>query len=143
MRHEITEENIVLAAADTEALALMLGERSRGVRDADPSISNLIETLQIADIVASGPELDGRVRMNSSISLVESGFASRELVLTWPNDAAPEQGRISVLSPIGTALLGRRAGDDVTVKLPNGSYRVLTVTAVRAPQDETEPIASP
>jgi transcription elongation factor GreA len=51
------------------------------------------------------------------------------VTLVTHGDAAPSVGRISVTSPIGKAILGRRAGEVVTVRTPAG-VRVLTVTAV-------------
>ena len=45
------------------------------------------------------------------------------------SEANPAEGRISYVSPLGRALMGRRAGDDVVVKAPSGDrhYRVAEV----------------
>jgi regulator of nucleoside diphosphate kinase len=136
MKYQFNEADIVLSASDAEALMLMLGEYSRGARSGDDTLANLVEVVQVADIVASGPELDDRITMNACISYVEAGKVGRELMLTWPNAAVPEQGRVSVLSPMGIAMLGRRVGDQVLVALPNGARRQLTITGVRAAQAE-------
>jgi transcription elongation factor GreA len=40
--------------------------------------------------------------------------------LLGPYESAPEKGRISVTSPLGQALIGKRAGDEITVKTPGG-----------------------
>jgi transcription elongation factor GreB len=45
------------------------------------------------------------------------------------HDAAPREGRLSVESPIATALLGRGPGDQISVSLPRGT-RDLTVLSV-------------
>jgi len=137
MKQNFNETDIVLSASDAETLMLMLGERSRGARSDGDALADLVDLVQTADIVADGPALDNRITMNACISYVEAGRAGGELMLTWPNAAAPEQGRISVLSPMGTALLGRRAGDQVLVALPNGGRRTLTIISVRAAQAET------
>lgn len=128
---------IVLSTADVEALVLMLGERDRRSRAVADALAGLAEKLQIADIVAAGPALEGRVTMNACIRYIEAGTGGGELTLTWPNAAMPDQGRISVLSPIGTALLGRSVGDEVTVELPYDTRRTLTITEVRPHQTES------
>jgi transcription elongation factor GreA len=46
-----------------------------------------------------------------------------------PGTGDPRAGRISPDSPLGVALLGRRAGEDVEVQAPAGSWRA-TVVAV-------------
>ena len=76
--------------------------------------------------------------MNAVVRYVEPGSAGGEVTVTWPNAAAPDQGRVSVLSPIGTALIGRRVGDRVTVVLPNGTQRNLIIEAVRAAQEQDD-----
>jgi transcription elongation factor GreA len=45
------------------------------------------------------------------------------------SEANPSGGRISVASPVGKALLGRRAGDEVAVRTPQGEarYRVVSI----------------
>jgi transcription elongation factor GreA len=49
--------------------------------------------------------------------------------IVGPNEANPAQGRISNESPLGMALLGKKAGDVVSVRTPGGTreVRVLTV----------------
>ena len=56
--------------------------------------------------------------------------ASASLMLVKPGLADPAQGRISVFSPLGAALLAARAGDVVTLRifLCNTRFRVLKVT---------------
>ena len=126
-------EEIVLSAADAEALVLMMGERGRLSASAGASFNDLLELLQTAYIAVSGSMPQDRVTMNSRVSYVDhaSGEA-RALVLAWPNAAAPESGRVSVLSPMGSALLGRRVGARVSVELPRGAVRSLTITGVDA-----------
>jgi transcription elongation GreA/GreB family factor len=50
--------------------------------------------------------------------------------LVPPGDAAPLEGRISVASPVGRALLGRAGGEEVDVATPGG-VRGLTILSVR------------
>lgn len=63
--------------------------------------------------------------MNSRLRVrdVDSG---RDLTLTivFPSDADLEQGKISIVAPIGTALLGYRVGDTVEWRVPAGVRRL-------------------
>ena len=60
---------------------------------------------------------------------VDSGEIRRFTVL-GPDEADPATGSISFLSPVGQALLGREAGDEVTIPIPRGrvTYEILGVT---------------
>jgi regulator of nucleoside diphosphate kinase len=44
--------------------------------------------------------------------------------VVFPSEADSEQGKISILAPVGTALLGYRVGDTVEWKLPGGLRRL-------------------
>jgi regulator of nucleoside diphosphate kinase len=60
----------------------------------------------------------------------EPGDVRRSVVLVHPIEADAAVGRISVLSPVGLALLGRTPGSLVDVALPGG--RVLTIRILEA-----------
>ncbi|MDR0816495.1 MAG: transcription elongation factor GreA [Desulfovibrio sp.] len=53
----------------------------------------------------------------------------KTFTILGPDEAAPAKGSISLLSPVGQALLGREAGDEVTVDIPRGrvTYEILSV----------------
>ena len=50
--------------------------------------------------------------------------------LLGPYESAPEKGRISVTSPLGQALIGKTAGDEITVKAPGGTqeFEIVKIT---------------
>ncbi len=52
------------------------------------------------------------------------------LTLCYPLDAEPGRGFISVLSPVGSALLGRRVGDLIGWRTPLGELRQLRIAAL-------------
>lgn len=54
-----------------------------------------------------------------SVEDVDSG-EERDFTLLGPDDADPDKGSISFLSPVGQALLGREEGDEVTIEIPRG-----------------------
>lgn len=50
--------------------------------------------------------------------------------LLGPYESAPEKGRISVTSPLGQALIGKTAGDEISVKTPGGiqEFEIVDIT---------------
>ena len=71
------------------------------------------------------------VTMNSRVLFEnETTGERREVTLVYPSDADIDAGKISVLVPVGTALLGLRVGQSIDWTLPSGEkhrYRVIDV----------------
>jgi regulator of nucleoside diphosphate kinase len=84
----------------------------------------LKEELAQAEIVTSDEIPADVATMNSRVRLkdLDSGRES-VYVLVFPRDADVAQGRISVLAPIGTAIIGYRAGDVIVWSVPAGERR--------------------
>ncbi len=65
------------------------------------------------------------VTMNSMIELTDLGTdRSMKLKLVYPKESNYREGRISILSPLGSALLGYRVGDTVTFEAPGGPREI-------------------
>ena len=61
------------------------------------------------------------ITMNSTVSLVDVDTTEEEeFTLVFPKDADAESGRISVMAPLGTAMLGYRVGDVFEWDVPMG-----------------------
>jgi len=88
------------------------------------SLEAMIKTSVLIDESGGG----GSARLGSTVVVDVDGDKDTYL-LVGPAEADPVAGRISNLSPVGRALIGSRAGDEVTVQLPARSvlYRVLEV----------------
>jgi regulator of nucleoside diphosphate kinase len=54
----------------------------------------------------------------------------RKLTLCYPEDADPQSGFVSVLSPIGLSLLGEQVGSTVRWESPDGRLRMADVDAM-------------
>lgn len=75
---------------------------------------------------------DAVASMNAAVDYVEMPTGrQRTVVLVHPADADASAGRVSVLSPVGRALLGCAVGDHAEVQLPNGQPLRLLVAGVR------------
>lgn len=65
------------------------------------------------------------VTMNSKVCLRDMELGKDEFYeLVYPEDADIEQNKISILAPIGTAILGYRTGDTIEWKVPAGIRRL-------------------
>lgn len=65
----------------------------------------------------------------SSIVLVQSGDQKIEYTVVGDTEADPISNKISLSSPIGSALMGKKVGDEVIIKLPKGDtkYKILSI----------------
>ncbi|GMW02208.1 MAG: hypothetical protein AMXMBFR84_33440 [Candidatus Hydrogenedentota bacterium] len=64
------------------------------------------------------------ITMRSRVRLRDANSHSLlECTLVYPTERAPEEGRISVLAPLGASMLGYKAGDAFEVTLPKGPAR--------------------
>lgn len=71
------------------------------------------------------------VTMNSRLVCALQGDpAPRQWTLVYPDEADFDAGRLSVLSPVGQALLGARAGQTVSYRMPDGREQHVTVTEI-------------
>jgi transcription elongation factor GreA len=73
-------------------------------------------------IQAPSTEAEGKVGLGSKVSIADPETPSDVTVyeLVGPPEADPSAGRISNMSPVGRALVGRKAGETVTVRTPRG-----------------------
>ena len=62
--------------------------------------------------------------MNSEATIEDGSGAAQTVRLAYPEEADAGKGRVSVLSPLGNALLGVRVGDQVSFATPVGERRV-------------------
>jgi transcription elongation factor GreA len=96
----------------------------------DRRIFEIKEQLRVAVVVDAGPTEDGRARVGATVE-VEVRGNRRTYEVTGSAETDPGSGRISHLSPLGSALVGKRAGDVVTVKGANGQDATYHVIEVR------------
>ena len=91
----------------------------------------LAEELELAIVVPSDRIPKDVVTMNSRLIYVDENTGqTREVELVYPNEADPVAGRISVLAPVGCALLGLSAGQSIDWNLPSGQVHRLRVERI-------------
>ncbi len=72
-------------------------------------------------ITRAGPQ--DEVRLGSRVTVIDEEGSIETWVIVSPEEANAAQGRISIESPVGAALLGKRVGTTVTVHAPGGEMR--------------------
>ncbi len=88
-------------------------------------LQDLQGELTKAKIVSSEKIPSDVVTMNSKVALCDIDTSEKlTYTLVFPNDADLESGAISVLAPIGTAILGYSEGDEVQWQVPAGTRRL-------------------
>lgn len=94
-------------------------------------LEKLERELVRANVVPRDEIPEDVVTMNSRVIFEnETTGGRREVTLVYPGNADIDAGRISVLVPIGTALLGLRVGQSIDWELPGGKsqrYRIVDV----------------
>ncbi|HEX2061201.1 MAG TPA: nucleoside diphosphate kinase regulator, partial [Thermoanaerobaculia bacterium] len=113
----------------------------RLLRGLDAADVNRDEVEDLARELERGIEVESTevepdvVTMNSTVRATDVDANTTHLyTIVFPADADFEKGRISILSPLGTALLGARAGDVVTWEMPRGTRRLRIEELVYQPE---------
>ena len=88
-------------------------------------ISELEEILRNVKVIDESAISTDVVGLGTKIKIVDKEYGDEEeLSIVGSNEAESLAGKISDVSPIGAALMGKKVGDVVTVESPNGSYEV-------------------
>lgn len=92
-------------------------------------ILQIEELLKTAVVIEHGKEDSaGEIRVGSTV-IADVRGKEKTYEIVGSNEADPLMGRISNESPIGSALLGHKKGDEVNVETPGGTntYKILEV----------------
>ena len=120
--------SILVTSQDSDRLAALLDGMLPARRK---TVSALDAELERAEVIAPQDIPGDVVTMNSRVVFedLDSGKCS-EAMLVYPGHADPSEGRLSVLAPVGSALLGLRVGGEIAWVLPSKRrkrYRLVEV----------------
>jgi regulator of nucleoside diphosphate kinase len=119
-RHPVTRRRIELSRADLHRLRSILGTRTPSARDRE-HLLDLQQEIDEARIVEAHDIAHDVVTMQSDVRVHDAATGvSSDYRLVSPAQADLAAGRLSVLAPLGTALLGYREGDEVEWQMPGG-----------------------
>lgn len=94
-----------------------------------PYLSVLAAELARAVVVGQDEIPSDVVTMNSRVRL-RDGRRTWTMTLVFPENADPEEGCISVLAPLGAAILGCRVGQSVRFRVPGGEERSCDILSI-------------
>ena len=120
----MANDPIQITRNDLERLKKVLEETRRTATLDSDSLADLEAELERAEVVDSTAVPPDVVTMNSTVTLLDLESGEEETyTLVFPENAAG-RGRISVVAPIGTAMLGYRVGDVFEWEVPAGKRRL-------------------
>jgi regulator of nucleoside diphosphate kinase len=117
--------SIVITDADMDRLSRLVRALKHSLFRDQTRLESLEQTLESAEVTSLERIPGDVIRMNSSIRILDLETRKKEsYTLTFPDTADISTSRISVLAPVGTALLGRRQGEVIETKVPGGARRL-------------------
>jgi regulator of nucleoside diphosphate kinase len=121
----MSERTIQITELDRKRLIDLILEAQSGEYRKSVYLDKLRGELERAQIVAP-QEISGDViTMNSTVALTDLDTGEEETyTLVYPEHADTTQGKVSILAPIGTAMLGYRVGDVFEWEVPAGMRRL-------------------
>ena len=119
--------DIVLSTEDHRRLTELA---YAGINIASTVADDLLYELDRASVVPPEQLPADVVRMGSTVRYRTSDGDQREVTLVFPADADIERNRVSVMTPIGAALIGLRKGQSITWITRDGRKQMLTALRV-------------
>lgn len=96
----------------------------------------LLNELDRARVVSERAARPNVVRMGSGLTYRADDGTERTVTLVYPAEADISQGRVSIMTPVGAALIGLSEGQSIVWNTRAGKKQTLTVLAVTAPGDQ-------
>ncbi|KRP47277.1 regulator of nucleoside diphosphate kinase [Pseudomonas libanensis] len=129
----MTAPSIILTRLDVQRLEQLIDR----LGDEFPGVAALQTELDRADVVGHDEVPATVVTMNSSVHCREQGSGKDyHLTLVYPKDANADEGKISILAPVGSALLGLQVGQHIDWPAPGGKTLKLELLNVEGqPKD--------
>ncbi|WP_264051491.1 nucleoside diphosphate kinase regulator [Methylobacterium flocculans] len=132
MSQKMTKPHIKMTKDDHERLARLASFAA----DRVPEVASfLADEVDRAKIVGDRACVSGLVQMGSQVEFRDDTTGKVQTVtLVYPGEADIEQGRVSVLTPIGAALIGLTLGQSMDWLTRTGTVKRLTVLDVKVPE---------
>jgi regulator of nucleoside diphosphate kinase len=129
---------IIITESDRLNLETLLSSEFAKIAGHAPRFDELKAELQRAEVVSPDDIAHDVVTMNSTVVLRDLETGEQETyTLVFPREADIAAGRLSVLAPIGTAILGEHVGDDVHWRVPDGWRRLKIEEIIYQPERES------
>lgn len=93
------------------------------------SVKKLLDELESARILDEGDMPNDVIRFNTNVTIISKNKWHKKFKLVMPNDSDVKKDKISILTPMGAAVMGYAEGDDILWEFPSGEQR-LTIEKV-------------
>jgi regulator of nucleoside diphosphate kinase len=132
----IKQPTIYVSETDRERLGNLIEQiRNQGDRSNLSYVNELEEELEVAEVVASEDIPPDVVTMRSRIRLRDLDTKEESVYsIVFPSEASFDEGKISVLAPLATALLGYRRGAIVEFVAPGRVRRLQILEILYQPE---------
>jgi regulator of nucleoside diphosphate kinase len=126
---------IQITEFDLERLKKLLFEARYNEYRKSEYLDKLQMEIDRANVVSPRDIPNDVITMNSTVSLVDLETGEEEVyTLVFPEDADLGEGKISVLAPIGTAMLGYKVGDVFEWEVPAGKRNLRVEKIIYQPE---------
>lgn len=123
---------IYITQTDKEQLSKLIEEAKYKEFKTDQYLKALEAEIERARVFQDNLVPKDVITMNSKVLLSMEG-TEEEFTLVYPKEADVKHNKISVLSPIGTAILGYREGSTIEWKVPNGIIEIVVLKVLVQP----------
>ena len=121
----MNEKQIVITELDRQRLVDLILSAQSGEYRGSVYLDQLRGELNRAQIVTPRDIPADTITMNSKVALLDLDTREEEIyTLVYPENADSAEGKISILAPVGTAMLGYRVGDVFEWEVPAGKRRL-------------------
>jgi len=121
----MSEKQIYITELDLKRLKNLLADAQSSEYRGSVYLESLREELERASVVPSQKIPGTVITMNSTVRLIDLETGEPETyTLVYPENAEPGAGKISILAPVGTAMLGYAVGDVFEWEVPAGMRRL-------------------
>ena len=122
------ESSLVISESDYQRLIQLIEKNDSAAAEA------LEQEISRADITKRENFPKDAVSMDSTVTFIDMDSNEEKTIsLVYPADANVDEMKISILSPVGSALIGLRIGGTINWPVPQGKVRRLKVAAVMQP----------
>lgn len=125
---------IYITKADLERLKGTVNDLFKVAPDEKEHLRDLNGELDRAVIVTDDDLPRDVITMHSKVTLLMDGTEKETVTLVYPSEIDLEENKISVVSPIGTAILGYREGDVIQWEVPTGATEIIVDKVLFQPE---------
>jgi regulator of nucleoside diphosphate kinase len=135
METDVDQPLIFITTKDAEKLLELIREARNTDYRGSEYLKKLSGEIEKASVVDPHQIPTNVITLNSTARLVDQDTGEEMIyTLVFPEDANPSEGKISILAPIGTAMLGYKTGDSFEWDTPGGKRTLLVKEIIYQPE---------